>query len=103
MNTRSTALVLAFSAALSACGQGGDKVERGKYLVTVISCGDCHTPGALVGKPNMASYLGGGDIGFFSPEGGYFYGPNLTFPLPVVVLSSTKPRAPVKNGLSWRR
>ena len=78
MNTRNAAFVLAFSAALSACGQGGDKVERGKYLVTVISCGDCHTPGAMMGKPNMASYLAGSDIGFFVPELGYFYGPNLT-------------------------
>lgn len=73
-------LVVACTAlALAACGEKGtDKVARGKYLVTVISCGDCHTPGALIGKPNMASYLAGSDIGFFMPALGYFYGPNLT-------------------------
>ena len=55
-----------------------DKVKRGAYLVTVISCGDCHTPGALIGKPDMTKHYGGSDIGFFIPDLGYFYGPNLT-------------------------
>ena len=65
--------------ALAGCGpNAGDKVARGKYLVTIISCSDCHTPGALVGTPNMNSYLAGSDVGFFEPGSGYFYGPNLT-------------------------
>jgi mono/diheme cytochrome c family protein len=53
-------------------------VARGKYLVTVMSCTDCHTDGYLIGKPDMEHYLGGSSIGFEIPGLGYFYGPNLT-------------------------
>jgi mono/diheme cytochrome c family protein len=55
-----------------------DQVKRGEYLVHVIACGDCHTPGALTGKPDMARYLAGESIGFEIPELGVFYPPNLT-------------------------
>src|SRR5690348_330694 len=77
-------LVSAYGLALilAACGQSGgdkgDKIARGKYLVAIIACGDCHTPGALMGKPNMANALGGSDVGFFMPGMGYFFPPNLT-------------------------
>jgi mono/diheme cytochrome c family protein len=68
---------------LAACGpdkatDAAAKVARGKYLVAIMSCTDCHTPGALMGQPNMAKFLGGSDVGFFQPGVGYFYGPNLT-------------------------
>lgn len=53
-------------------------VERGRYLVSVIGCGDCHTPGALMGRPDMAHPLTGTDVGFEVPGLGVFYGPNLT-------------------------
>ena len=53
-------------------------VVRGKYLVTIASCHDCHTPGFFLGKPDMARYLGGSDVGFELPGLGVFYGPNLT-------------------------
>ncbi|MEA2781725.1 MAG: hypothetical protein QOK29_3269 [Rhodospirillaceae bacterium] len=53
-------------------------VERGKYLVAVMSCTDCHTDGALIGKPDMEHFLGGSSIGFEIPGHGFFYGPNLT-------------------------
>ena len=53
-------------------------VERGKYLVTIMGCTDCHTDGSLAGKPDMKRYLAGSSIGFFIPDLGYFYGPNLT-------------------------
>lgn len=36
------------------------EIERGKYLVTVASCGDCHTPGYFFGRPDTARLLGGG-------------------------------------------
>ena len=55
-----------------------DAAMRGKYLVTLMSCTDCHTPGYFLGKPDMARYLGGSDVGFEIPGLGYFYGPNLT-------------------------
>ncbi len=55
-----------------------DLAERGRYLVSIIPCTDCHTPGTLYGKPDMAKYLAGSDTGFFIPNLGFFYGENLT-------------------------
>jgi mono/diheme cytochrome c family protein len=54
------------------------QVERGKYLVTLGGCTDCHTPGFFLGKPDMNRYLGGSDVGFEIPGLGSFYGRNLT-------------------------
>src|ERR1700730_8048592 len=51
---------------------------RGKYLVTVAGCNDCHTPGYFFGKPDMARFLGGSEVGFEIPGLGVFHGPNLT-------------------------
>jgi mono/diheme cytochrome c family protein len=68
------ALVMASSA-----GAADKKtIERGKYLVTFGGCFDCHTPGYFFGKPDMARYLGGSDVGFEMPGLGVFVGPNLT-------------------------
>jgi mono/diheme cytochrome c family protein len=53
-------------------------VARGKYLVTIMSCTDCHTPGYFLGKPDFARALGGSEVGFEIPGLGVFYGPNLT-------------------------
>ena len=53
------------------------QVERGKYLVAIGGCSDCHTPGHFLGHPDMARFLGGSDVGFGSPMG-VFVGPNLT-------------------------
>jgi mono/diheme cytochrome c family protein len=54
------------------------EVDRGKYLVTLGGCTDCHTPGHFFGKPDMTRYLGGSEVGFEIPELGVFHGPNLT-------------------------
>jgi mono/diheme cytochrome c family protein len=65
--------------ALTACGQSGtDKIARGKYLVGIIACDGCHTPGALMGTPDTHRFLAGSEVGFFIPDAGYFYAPNLT-------------------------
>ena len=72
-------VAVALSLVFGSRAQADDpQIARGKYLVSVISCGDCHTNGALIGKPDMAHYLGGSDIGFQMPGLGFFYGPNLT-------------------------
>jgi mono/diheme cytochrome c family protein len=55
-----------------------EQVERGKYLVTLGNCTDCHTPGHFLGKPDMTRHLGGSEVGFEIPGLGVFYGPNLT-------------------------
>jgi mono/diheme cytochrome c family protein len=54
------------------------QLERGKYLVTLGGCSDCHTPGSFFGKPDPARFLGGSDVGFAIPDLGVFVGSNLT-------------------------
>ena len=54
------------------------QIARGKYLVIIAGCSDCHTPGALLGAPDMKRYLGGSDVGFAIPGAGVFVGQNLT-------------------------
>jgi mono/diheme cytochrome c family protein len=54
------------------------ELARGKYLVGLASCTDCHTPGSFFGKPDMTRFLGGSDVGFAIPGLGVFVGPNLT-------------------------
>jgi len=44
----------------------------------LAGCNDCHTPGYFLGKPDMARYLGGSDVGFAIPGLGVFVGRNLT-------------------------
>ncbi len=53
-------------------------VDRGKYLVTLAGCNDCHTPGYFFGKPDMSKYLGGSDVAFEIPGLGAFPGRNIT-------------------------
>jgi len=55
-----------------------DQIARGKYLVEFGGCLDCHTAGYFFGKPDMARYLGGSDVGFEVPGLGIFVGRNLT-------------------------
>jgi len=79
-----TLFALASVAAIAAFGFAPLKAEtagdaaRGKYLVTIAGCNDCHTPGYFFGKPDMARFLGGSDVGFEIPGLGVFHGPNLT-------------------------
>lgn len=54
------------------------QVARGKYLVTLLGCGNCHTPGSFFGKPDMAHVLSGGDVAFEVPDMGTFMPRNLT-------------------------
>ena len=77
-STRLAIFVAASLAASAAVKAEDDAIERGKYLVTVAGCTDCHTPGHFLGKPDMARYLGGSDVGLEIPGLGVFYGPNLT-------------------------
>jgi mono/diheme cytochrome c family protein len=73
------AAALIFTGSLTALGAPDRKaVERGKYLVTLGGCMDCHTPGYFFGKPDLARFLGGSEVGFEIPGLGVFHGPNLT-------------------------
>jgi len=40
-----------------------EAVERGRYLVTLLGCGNCHTDGALIGEPNASRILAGSEVG----------------------------------------
>jgi mono/diheme cytochrome c family protein len=76
-------IAASMTVALAACNSEAkpttaEQVKRGDYLTTVMVCGDCHTPGFFFGKPDEGKKFGGSDVGFFIPNLGYFYGPNLT-------------------------
>ncbi len=74
-----TAAAVAVLLGLSPAVLGGRGANRrGRYLVTIAGCSDCHTPGALLGAPDMKRYLGGSDVGFSIPGQGVFVGQNLT-------------------------
>jgi len=75
--TLSAALAVSASS-LSPALADDAQIARGRYLVTLAGCSDCHTPGALLGKPDMNRYLGGSDVGFAIPGAGIFVGQNLT-------------------------
>ena len=70
------ALALFLIAASAASAQ--TPAERGKYLVTITGCNDCHTPGGMLGTPDEKRYLGGSDVGFGDPASGVWIGQNLT-------------------------
>jgi mono/diheme cytochrome c family protein len=63
---------------INAAGAQQAQADRGKYLVAIAGCNDCHTPGYFFGKPEMNRYLGGSEVGFEIPGLGVFHGPNLT-------------------------
>jgi len=46
-----------------------DPVARGRYLTTIMSCGDCHTPGSFYGGPDTTRRLAGSDVGWIGPWG----------------------------------
>lgn len=71
-------LASACSAAMPALAQSKAELTRGEYLSRIMDCAGCHTPGALIGKPDTARNLAGSEIGFHIPGLGYFYPPNLT-------------------------
>jgi len=72
------AALTAFATLPSPASADDAQIARGKYLVTIAGCSDCHTPGALLGSPDMKRYLGGSDVGFAIPGAGIFVGQNLT-------------------------
>src|SRR5262245_55755518 len=44
-------------------------IARGKYLVTVTGCNDCHTPGTLFGAADTTRLLSGSELGWQGPWG----------------------------------
>jgi len=77
-NLSRISFVLGALVSASAAFAAGQQVERGKYLVTIAGCNDCHTPGYFLGKPDFEHALSGSDVGFGVPGLGTFVGRNLT-------------------------
>jgi len=71
-------VALGLTSLTTAAASASALTERGKYLVIVAGCSDCHTPGSLLGKPDMTKFLGGSDVAFAIPGLGEFPGRNLT-------------------------
>jgi mono/diheme cytochrome c family protein len=72
-------LLLAVLITMGPVAQAADApLSRGAYLTMTMGCGDCHTAGHFLGKPDLAHPLSGSDVGFQVPHLGYFWGPNLT-------------------------
>ena len=68
---------------LTACssalaGETTAQIKRGEYMATVGACADCHTPGAMLGKPDPSRLMAGSEVGFEMPGMGVFHPPNLT-------------------------
>ena len=73
MSTRIAAVTAAFLIAASAFAQGNaqgaskpDEVARGRYLIQVSGCNDCHTPGYTTsgGKTDEKLWLTGDALGW---------------------------------------
>lgn len=74
--------LVAATGALAACESPGvrpDPLDRGAYLVGLLGCGQCHTDGALLGKP-QGSPLAGSRIGVAVSEWVEGQSPAVVFP-----------------------
>ncbi len=80
LNARPSAFCAAAALSFLASPVWADEAQiaRGRYLVVIAGCSDCHTPGALIGAADMKRYLGGSDVGFSIPGQGVFVGQNLS-------------------------
>jgi mono/diheme cytochrome c family protein len=54
-----------------------EQLERGRYLVQITGCNDCHTPGYFYGVPDTTRLLSGSELGWKGPWG-VSYPRNLT-------------------------
>ena len=66
----SVALVLGVTAEAVAGDKGADAVARGRYLVTIGGCNDCHTNGYLQNGGNVpeGDWLKGTAVGYQGPS-----------------------------------
>ena len=74
-------------------------VERGKYLVTIAGCNDCHTPGYFFGKPDKARFLGGSEVGFRSSRARHLMVPTSRLTRPASNWTSAQVLAALQIGV----
>ena len=73
-------LILLVAAGIAA-SNGNGRIERGKYLVSIVGCNDCHTPlkmGPKGPEPDMSRYLSGhpeqmGALSAVAPRGPWLW------------------------------
>lgn len=62
---------------LSSAEAAGELLKRGRYLMRgLVACGNCHTPGSLMGRPDDSKELAGGTK--FDGKPFTAYAPNIT-------------------------
>ena len=74
--TRVVSIAAVASVALFSSAHADPAGERGRYLVEIMLCADCHSPQTEEG-PDLSRALTGG-LGFEVPGLGIFWAPNLT-------------------------
>lgn len=63
-----SAATLSLTAAVQR-GKNADAIARGRYLTTIMSCNDCHTPGTFYGAPDYSRQFSGSELGWIGPWG----------------------------------
>jgi mono/diheme cytochrome c family protein len=65
MKRRFASLLVAIGAlaATHASAANESQIDRGRYLVDLLSCAACHTDGQLLNRPDADRYLAGSSIG----------------------------------------
>ena len=71
------ALAAAQTAAQKPAADPAAKLAHGRYLVQIMGCGDCHTPGSFYGAHDAGRALSGSEMGWRGPWG-VRYAANLT-------------------------
>jgi mono/diheme cytochrome c family protein len=83
---------------------GAAQIERGRYLVRITGCNDCHTPGYLAaeGKVDESRWLTGSPLGWQGPWG-TTYAANLRVSLQDLTLAQwmQAARAPRRPPMPW--
>lgn len=57
-----------------------ERVDQGRYLVGLLGCGNCHTDGALAGKPNPERLMAGSATGIARSDPTLVRYPGVVFP-----------------------
>ncbi len=110
MNAKQAALGVALALVAAGSAVAGDKgadratLERGKYLLTISGCNDCHTPRYMEvdGKIPESEWLVGAPVGFQGPWG-TTYPANLRLAVNAISEEAwlARARASMKPPMPW--